>query len=102
MTSVTTRRANGTLYPAYCRGCRSLVGYHFGARSPSLFCPDPICPLVPPTNAYEERDGLLIVLRQTGCYSKERLSAMVGLSRQRISQILSQGYGESVPEQQSP
>lgn len=97
MTTVTSRRANGALNPTYCRSCHALVGYHYGERSPSIFCPDPICPVVPPTNSFAERDGLIVVLKQTGWFSKERLGALVGLSRQRITQILAEGSAAPTP-----
>lgn len=97
MTTITTRRANGMLNPVHCRSCRALVGQHWGERPPSIYCSDPICPVVPPTNEFEERDGILILLKQTGKFTKDQLAELVGLSRQRIAQILTTGAGDAVP-----
>lgn len=89
MTTLTGGRSNDVILPVYCRGCRALIGYNRTDRQPSIYCTDPVCPHVPPVSATEERDGLIILLKQTGAYSKERLGTLVNLSRQRITQILS-------------
>lgn len=96
MTSATGRRSF-PLRVVRCRGCGSLVGQAFGERSPSVYCLDPVCPLVPPTNSFEERDGIILLLRRTEGLTKEQLGALVGLSRQRITQILEVGTYVPVP-----
>lgn len=78
-----------------------MVGQAYGERSPSVYCLDPVCPLVPPTNSSEERDGLILLLRRTHGFTKEQLGSLVGLSRQRITQILEAGTYESDPPPRS-
>lgn len=100
MTTITTPRAMGVLVPVYCRSCRAHLGFRYGTRKHGLFCTDPICPALPPTreNADEERNGLVIALAQTREFTREQLAGIAGISRQRITQLITEERDGAVRE----
>lgn len=100
MTTITTTRTTSVLMPVYCRSCRAHLGYRYGSRKHGLFCTDPICPAVPPTreNADEERNGILLALAQTREFTRGQLATMLGVSRQRVTQLIIEARDGSVRE----
>ena len=70
-----------------CRGCGRRLGV---AREPRyrVYC-DAFCATDPPANDNEARDAVIELLEQRG-WTHERIATRLGLSRQRVAQILAQ------------
>lgn len=74
------------LRPVHCQGCGRLLGVSSQSRSPTMFCTDWYCPLVPAAQPTDDRDGLIAIQLARG-ENARKVAQIFGLSHQRVYQI---------------
>lgn len=73
-----------------CGGCGRLLGYTQRTQAVPAQCTDPFCAVTPPTTPNEERDSLLEYCFVAEKQTPAALGEALGLTRQRVTQILNQ------------